>query len=116
MLTRVDLHKAFKEKIGIDFRPYSVLGACNPPLAHRALSASAEVGLLLPCNVAVEASSADRSTVRIVNPLKMMKMWTVSENPEVQAVAQQAAERLRRVAEALAGEATTAGEAKGPLC
>lgn len=101
VLTRIDLHEAFREKLGVEFRKYSILGACNPPLAHRALSASAEVGLLLPCNVTVEATSAERATVRIVNPLEMMKMGGAGSSPEVDAVAHEAAERLRRVAASL---------------
>lgn len=102
VLTRIDIHDAFKEKLGVEFREYSILGACNPPLAHRALSASTEVGLLLPCNVTVEATSPDRATVRIVNPLEMMRMGAADASPEVQAVANEAAERLQRVADTLA--------------
>lgn len=103
VLTRIDIHDAFKEKLGIEFREYSILGACNPPLAHRALTASAEVGLLLPCNVTVEATAPGREMVRIVNPLEMMKAGAGGGSPEVEAVATEAAERLRRVADALAG-------------
>jgi uncharacterized protein (DUF302 family) len=102
VLTRIDIHDAFKEKLGVGFRDYSILGACNPHLAHRALTASAEVGLLLPCNVAVEATSPERTTVRIVNLLEMMRSGSTDNNPEVEAVATEAAERLRRVAQALA--------------
>jgi uncharacterized protein (DUF302 family) len=104
VLTRVDLHDAFKEKLGVDFRKYSILGACNPPLAHRALTASAEIGLLLPCNVTVEATAPGQTTVRIVNPLQMMKTSGTGSDPALQAVAHEAAERLHRVAQALGGQ------------
>ena len=68
VLTRIDIHEAFEEKLGIAFRPYTILGACNPRLAHRALSAAPEVGLLLPCNVTVEEMTGSGSLVRIINP------------------------------------------------
>ena len=103
VLTRVDIHEAFKEKLGVDFREYSILGACNPPLAHRALTASAEVGLLLPCNVTVEASSPSRTTVRIVNPLEMLGAGGAEGNQEIEDVAREAAARLGRVADTLSG-------------
>lgn len=101
VLTRIEIHEALKEKLGVDFRAYSILGACNPPLAHRALMAAPDVGLLLPCNVTVEATAPDRTTVRIVNPLEMMKAGAATATPEVREVAEEAATRLQRVAQSL---------------
>ena len=101
ILTRIDVRATMKEKLGADFRPYAILGACNPPLAHRALSASAEMGLMLPCNVTVEETQPGHSMVRIANPNAMLPMANPSNNPELQAVAAQATEKLRAVAEVL---------------
>lgn len=100
VLTRIDVQATFKEKLGQDFRPYVILGACNPQLAHRALSADAAAGLLLPCNVVVEAA-AGGSLVRIVNPDAMMGVPGLGNTAEIQAVAAEARARLERVADAL---------------
>ena len=100
MLTRVDVHQAFQEKLGVAFRPYAILGACNPRLAHRALSERPEVGLLLPCNVTVEAVD-NGSRVRIIDPGEMMKAGGLDEDPILGEVGQEARERLARVAQAL---------------
>lgn len=101
VLTRADIHTAFKEKIGKDFRPYVILGACNPPLAHEALSARPEVGLLLPCNVVVEETSPGRCLVRIINAGGMMQMAGFEHDPVLSHVGGEADARLHRVAEAL---------------
>jgi uncharacterized protein (DUF302 family) len=101
VLTRIDVRATLKEKIGEDFRPYSILGACNPPLAHRALSADPVVGLMLPCNVPVEANGEDETIVRIANPEVMMRVGGFQENETVQAVASEARTRLERVANSL---------------
>ena len=74
VLSRIDVHQAFKEKIGVDFRPYTILGACNPHLAHRALSEQPEVGVLLPCNVTVEADPQGGSLVRVIDPEQMLNV------------------------------------------
>lgn len=100
VLTRIDVHKTLKEKIGVDFRPYSILGACNPPLAHQVLSHNAEVGLLLPCNVTVEAEGAG-SLVRIGNPEVMLSVGGMGNDDTLHAVAAEVGARLTRVAEAL---------------
>ncbi|NNF27942.1 MAG: DUF302 domain-containing protein [Gemmatimonadetes bacterium] len=106
VLTRIDIDEAFKEKLGTDFRPYTILGACNPALAHRALSERAEVGLLLPCNVTVDESVDGRATVRIVDPIDMLIQGAdeADAGDELRAVAGEARERLARVADALAAE------------
>ena len=101
VLTRVDIDQAFREKIGAEFRPYTILGACNPQLAHTALTSKPEIGLMLPCNVTVEAADNDESLVRIVNPSVMMQMGEAGSDGKVADVANDATERLKRVAEAL---------------
>lgn len=102
VLTRIDIHDAFKEKLGVDFRKYSILGACNPPLAHKALSARPEAGLMLPCNVVVE--EVDGGTlVRIVDAAAMMQAGGLDGDPVLKEVGSEAEARLKRVAEALKG-------------
>jgi uncharacterized protein (DUF302 family) len=101
ILTRIDVHVTLKEKIGVDFRPYTILGACNPALAHRALAAYPEVGLLLPCNVTVEHEPDGSSLVRITDPAVMMQFGHLRENAELREVAEEAEERLTRVRHAL---------------
>lgn len=104
VLTRIDVRSTLKEKIGEDFRPYVILGACNPPLAHRALTADASVGVMLPCNVTVEAVEGE-ILVSLANPEGMLTMGMLAENAALQQVAQEAKERIRRVASHL--EVTT---------
>jgi uncharacterized protein (DUF302 family) len=100
VLTRIDVHDAFKEKLGVDFRNYCILGACNPPLAYKALSNRPDAGLMLPCNVIVE-ESGDGTLVRIVDPAAMMEAGGFAGDPVLQEVGGEAELRLRRVAEAL---------------
>jgi uncharacterized protein (DUF302 family) len=101
VLTRIDVDKAFKEKIGVDFRRYAILGACNPNLAHTALSARPEIGLLLPCNVTVE-QEGDDITVRFVDPEMMMSVGELGELDVIKTLADDAKGRLTRAATALA--------------
>jgi len=101
ILSRIDVHQAFKEKIEVDFRPYAILGACNPQLAHAALSNRGDVGLMLPCNVIVESRSPTSTLVRIGNPDAFLKLGDFAEDPAIGRVATEARDRLRRVAEAL---------------
>ena len=105
VLTEVDLQAAFKEKLGLAFRPYVILGACNPPLAHTAVSADPEVGLLLPCNVTVEADAEGGSVVRLVDPERLLTTASLDGSALVGGVAKDAGERLRRVAGVLSGQA-----------
>lgn len=103
ILTRIDVHETLREKLGVAFRPYLILGACNPQLAHRALSARAEVGLLLPCTVTLEERPDGGSQVRIGNPDAMLALGGLARDPAVAAVAGEARARLERVARALGG-------------
>jgi uncharacterized protein (DUF302 family) len=99
VLTEIDVKATLKNKLDVDFRPYKILGACNPPLAHRALAAAPDVGMLLPCNVTV-AQEEDGILVSIVDPLAMLGVMV---DPALNDVANEANERLTRVAQALAG-------------
>jgi uncharacterized protein (DUF302 family) len=104
VLTRIDVKATMKEKLGADFRPYTILGACNPPLAHQSLTADASVGLMLPCNVTVEADPAGSgSIVRIANPAAMLQVGTLGENAALVEVSEKAKAKLERVAAALKG-------------
>jgi uncharacterized protein (DUF302 family) len=99
VLSEIDVQATLKEKLGVEFRSYTILGACNPPLAHRALGADPEVGLLLPCNVIVyDRGAGAGSLVSLVDPISMLGDVT---DPELQSVAQEAHARLARVAEVL---------------
>ena len=95
ILTEIDLQAAFKEKLGRDFRPYRILGACNPPLAFQAVSADPAIGLLLPCNVTVEADPQGGTTVRLTDPASLLAMSAAG--PQLAEVAQDARARLQRV-------------------
>jgi uncharacterized protein (DUF302 family) len=82
----------------VEFRPYKILGACNPPLAHRALTAVPDAGLLLPCNVTLSQDEAGTIEVSIIDPIIML---SVGELPQLQPVADEAGQRLQRVVEFL---------------
>ena len=101
VLTAIDVKATLKKKLGEDFRLYSILGACNPSLAHRALVADAQVGMMLPCNVTVEADPAGGSIVRILNPDLMVSAGDLGQNSDLLEVASQARAKLERVAESL---------------
>ena len=102
VLTRIDVHDTLKAKLGVDFRNYAILGACNPALAHKALSNRPDAGLMLPCNVIVEEVE-EGTLVRIVDPAAMMKAGGFEDDPALQEVGGDAGARLKRVAESLAG-------------
>jgi uncharacterized protein (DUF302 family) len=102
VLTEIDLRAAFREKLGREFRPYVILGACNPPLAFSAISADPSVGLLLPCNVTVEWLAEGRTGVRLTDPEALLSAVVLQGAPELTSVARDARERMVRVAESLA--------------
>lgn len=105
ILTRIDVRETLKEKIGVDFRPYAILGACNPKLANRALSSRAEIGLLLPCNVTVEAAEGGGSIVRIADPDIMLRAGGFEDDADIRLVADEARTLLADAAAELSGEA-----------
>jgi uncharacterized protein (DUF302 family) len=94
VLTQIDVKATMKQRLDADFRRYVILGACNPPLAHRALSANLDVGLLLPCNVTVY-EEGDGSVVTAVDPVGMLGV--LKEDPVAHEVAVEARTRLQRV-------------------
>jgi len=96
VLTEIDVQETLRRKLGAEFRPYVILGACNPPLAHRALSAEPEIGALLPCNVVVWAEEDATCTVCAQDPVRQ---FGLVGNPQVAPVAVEAQERLRRALE-----------------
>lgn len=100
ILTEIDLRAAFHEKLGREFRPYVILGACNPSLAFSALNADPAVGLLLPCNVTVESVGEQRTVVRLTNPEALLAT-VVGASPELAGVARDAGERMTRVTSTL---------------
>jgi uncharacterized protein (DUF302 family) len=99
VLTEIDVKATLKKKIDADFRRYVILGACNPNLAHQALQNELNIGLLLPCNVIVYETDNNKSTVSIVDPMAMMG---VTQNENLNKVADEANTRLARVVEKLA--------------
>jgi uncharacterized protein (DUF302 family) len=103
VLSDIDVQHAMKEKLGVDMLPYRILGACNPALAHQALQADADMGLLLPCNVIVREEAPERVVVGFLDPQIMVDLVS---KPEVKAVADAAEQRLRRACRSLGGAAT----------
>jgi uncharacterized protein (DUF302 family) len=100
ILTEIDVRATMMTKLKVDMEEYLILGACNPPLAHRALDADRDIGLLLPCNVVVRADGADATLVQALDPSIMVR---VSGRPELKAIADDAASRLRAALDTLAG-------------
>jgi len=94
VLTEIDVKATLKKKLDVDFRRYVILGACNPPLAHQALTNELEIGLLLPCNVIVYETNEGQTTISVVNPMAMMD---VADNEALHTVANEAQARLSRV-------------------
>jgi uncharacterized protein (DUF302 family) len=98
VLTEINIQETFKKKLDVDFQPYKILGACNPVLAHRALTVAPEVGLLLPCNVTLIQMDEDQVQVSAVDPLMMM---SVVPNDALKLIAQEARDRLLRALQTL---------------
>ena len=106
VLTEIDVQATLRHKLGEEIEDYLILGACNPPLAHRALQVDRQIGLLLPCNVVVRADGADT----IVEALDPQVMSDVSGRAELKPVADEAARRLNAALEALAAETPSPGK------
>jgi len=105
ILTRTDVQSTFREKLGLAFRPYWLIGVCNPALAHRALAADPEAGLLLPCGVTVEEVDEGHTLVRVADPMRMLPGGRLRRRPDLVKVAHEAGAALERVVHGLAAHA-----------
>lgn len=100
VLTEIDVKQTLKQKLDVDFRPYIILGACNPPLAYQALSNERDIGLLLPCNVIVyQADDASSSVVAALDPVRQLQL---TGNADLEPVAEDVRGRMERVLERVA--------------
>lgn len=112
ILTEIDVAATLRTKLGVEVPPQIILGACNPPLAHRGLQAEPDLGLLLPCNVVVRSDGSGATRVTAMDPLVMVG---VTGRPELEAVAEDARARLQAVLEVLGvGQATSASSVTNP--
>lgn len=93
ILSEIDIAAAMKEKLGVDMPPYRILGACNPPLAHRAITAEPDIGVLLPCNVIVRQDEAGVVHVKAMDPIAVLELV---DQPEIGELAAEVRERLER--------------------
>lgn len=94
ILTEIDVKATLKQKLGVDFRPYRILGACNPKLAHQALTLEGKIGTMLPCNVVVQETADRQIEIVAVDPVASMM---AIDNPALRQTAEEVRERLRRV-------------------
>lgn len=106
VLTEIDVKEILREKLGADFKEYRILGVCNPPTAHKALSTEKEIGLLLPCNVIVYEVEETRSRVAAIDPVEAMKSVG---NPDLEPIATAVRNMLEAVLLGLSGDAVKKG-------
>jgi uncharacterized protein (DUF302 family) len=98
VLTEIDVQATLKKKLDVDFRPYRILGACNPPFAHRALQHSLDVGMLMPCNVIVYEADDRKTVVSAVDPMQTM---AAQGDPAMRPLADEVRQKLQRVIDSL---------------
>jgi len=98
VLSEIEVDKTLKEKLGVDFREYTILGACNPPLAHKALTAEDKIGTMLPCNVILQKRGENEVEVAAVDPFASMQ---AVQNEELRSIAETVKDKLKKVISAL---------------
>ncbi|GAA4442644.1 DUF302 domain-containing protein [Pontibacter saemangeumensis] len=98
VISEIDLREKFKEKLGVDFRAYKILGACNPKLAYQAIGQEDKIGVMLPCNVLVQEHENGQVEVTAINPMESM---SAVDNPQLDAIAQEVSQKLKTVIDSL---------------